>query len=178
MTATDTIIAHTRKWILDVVIGCNFCPFAAKEIKNNTVQYKVVPKDSRLILTALAESFLQMHQDEKVETILLILPQGFPTFDGYLDILQLGEELLLKEKMTGIYQLASFHPLYRFEGSLEDDAANYTNRSPYPIIQILRESSITSVLEKFHGDIPKRNITYAEKLGLLHMQVLLNSCII
>ncbi|MEO6583586.1 MAG: DUF1415 domain-containing protein [Ferruginibacter sp.] len=176
MIPPETIIAQTKKWIIDVVIGCNFCPFAAKEIKNNSVLYEVLPADIPKFLKTLAGGFLQMDNDEKIETILFILPEGYKTFTDYLKLLHLAEDLIVLEKMEGIYQLASFHPLYLFEGSNEVDAANYTNRSPYPIIQILRESSITTATDQYLADIPKRNIAYAEKLGLTHLQALRNSC--
>ena len=97
----------------------------------------------------------------------------------YLDLVDKGERLLVKENYEGIYQLASFHPLYLFAGSNENDAANYTNRSPYPMLHILREDSITKALENFDDpdSIPEKNIDFAKTKGLEYMKMLAASCI-
>jgi len=86
---------------------------------------------------------------------------------------------LLKEQgYEGIYQLASFHPEYRFEGVELNDPANYTNRSPYPMIHILREASVEQALEKYPNPekIPERNIQLIQGLGFGVMKELLAEC--
>ena len=174
--ATDkTIIEQTKTWISKVVIGCNFCPFAAKEFKRDNIHYRVHRSDDPgALLSVLAEEFDRLDKDSEIKTTLIIFPGIFPDFYEYLDIISLGENFLKQQKKEGIYQLASFHPDYLFEGSSNDDPANYTNRSLYPIIQILRESSITEALADFQAPekIPQRNIEFARQKGLLFMKTL------
>ncbi len=180
MHPDDIIIQQTKKWIIDVVIGCNFCPFAAREMKNGTVSFKVIQQaDTKLVLETMAAAFQQLDMDKTIETTLLILPKRFPNFLLYLDLLDIVQSFLNSEGKEGVYQLASFHPAYKFAGTTENDPANYTNRSPFPIIQILREASITKVTKKFKDieGIPDRNVAFANQLGLEHMIALRNACL-
>jgi uncharacterized protein len=180
MNETDkNIIEQTKKWINKVVIGCNFCPFAAKEVKRNSIHYQVNRSgEAATLLISLSAEVERLDNFPEVETILIILPGNFPDFYDYLDLVALCENFLKEQKKEGIYQIASFHPDYLFEGTSNDDPANYTNRSLYPMIQILRESSITEAVTNFPGPekIPQRNIDFARQKGLLFMQELRESC--
>ncbi len=172
------IIGQTKKWIIDVVIGCNFCPFAAREIQRDTVHYEVVDKATlKSTLQALSEAFKKM-DDNTIETLLLILPDAFSRFDSYLDLVVASEKLLKKSGFEGIFQIASFHPQYLFAGSNEKDPANYTNRSPYPMLQILREESLTRAIASYPdtGTIPETNIAFAKAKELAYMQLMRAAC--
>ena len=120
----------------------------------------------------------QLDSKEQIETALLIFPNTFDNFREYLEFLDLCQAFLLDMNYEGVYQLASFHPEYQFAGSSDDDPANYTNRSPYPMIHILRESSIEEALKHFpHPEqIPEKNIETARKIGLHEMQKILALC--
>jgi hypothetical protein len=171
----DIIIAQTKKWILDVVIGCNFCPFAAREVKRDSIVYEVAAyTQPKIILQKLSAAFLRMNGDDSVETLLLILPNGFASFAVYLKLVSAANTLIKKNGYEGIYQLASFHPSYLFAGSKPSDAANYTNRSPYPVLQILRESSVSRAVDSYPDTlkIPERNMDFARQKGLAFMQTL------
>jgi uncharacterized protein len=180
MTSSQKIITQTKNWINTVVIGCNFCPFAAKVVKAKTVNYKV--EESMLpsvCLDAFLTELLFLDNNPKIETSFLIFANSLKNFDEYLKFVLKAESLLKKKKYTGIYQLASFHPNYLFANSKDDDAENYTNRSIYPMLHLLRESSIDKAVE-FYNDthsIPKNNIAFAKQKGLVYMKVLRDSCI-
>ena len=180
MLADAKIIEQTKKWITDVVIACNFCPFAAKEVKQNKIRYKV---ESNVDIKTCIESFLQecatLDADENIETTLLIFSNGFTDFSEYLDLVSLAEKALKKKSYEGIYQVASFHPQYCFAGSANNDAANYTNRSIYPMLHLLREESIEAALERYTtpGEIPEHNIDFARKKGTAYMKMLRDSCL-
>lgn len=180
MSTAEEIIAKTKKWITEVVIGCNFCPFANKVVKENTVHYKVdFSSDLKQILQSVNEELKRLDDDKTIETTFLIFPAGLENFSQYLDLLNQVEKMLRKNGYKGIYQLASFHPAYLFAGSSESDAANYTNRSIYPMIHILREASITKAL-KYYGSteiIPNNNIAFAKEKGLTYMKMLRDSCL-
>lgn len=180
MNNTELIIQQTKKWITDVVIGCNFCPFAAKEIKQNTVHYEIEysenPEDC---LRAFLYECLWLDDHATIETSFLILPNAVSQFDNYLDLVMHAESILKQKGYEGIYQVASFHPLYRFADATENDAANYTNRSIYPMLHLLREESIEKALKKYTdpNQIPERNIRFAREKGAAYMQMLRDACL-
>jgi hypothetical protein len=166
------IIDKTRQWILDVVIGCNFCPFAAREIKRNSIYYEVL-NDVTIehVLHSTIDMFYYLDKNEEKETSLLILNNCFENFNDYLDLLEFVDQLLIEHKYDGIYQVASFHPQYLFEGSNNDDPANYTNRSPYAMLHFLREDSISKAIDSYENidEIPQKNIAFTHKKGLQYM---------
>jgi len=175
----DEVIAHTKQWVEKVVIGLNFCPFAAKVVNQQTIHFQVSNADSyQLCLEALMLEIQRLDETPHIETTLLILPVAFPVFNDYLELVSLSEKLMKKEGYEGIYQVASFHPLYLFAGSKETDAENYTNRSVYPMLHLLRESSIDKALESYKNpdDIPERNIRFTKEKGLEYMKMLLKAC--
>lgn len=172
----EAIVAQTKKWITDVVVGCNFCPFAARELRRESIAYEVLKTASAsTVLTALRTALKRMNDDTDIETLFIIMPEGFGSFAAYLKLLASANALLRKEGFEGIYQLASFHPQYLFAGSRPADAANYTNRSPHPMLQVLREASVSAAVDSYPDTdtIPERNMAYARQKGLAYMQGLL-----
>jgi hypothetical protein len=137
------IILQTKKWIKDVVIGLNFCPFANKVYINDTIRYQVsYSKDMSEVMMQLFEECVFLDLNEETSTTLLILSEGFQDFEEYLFLVDLCEKLLRKQKNEGVYQIATFHPEYVFEGEDPLDPANYTNRSLYPMLHLLREEQL------------------------------------
>jgi uncharacterized protein len=180
MISTTQIITQTKKWITEVVIGCNFCPFAAHAMRKNRVHYQVeISDDVNICLAAFQRELMRLDKEPSVETSFLIFPGAFNNFDNYLDALAVAEKLLLEKGYEGVYQLASFHPLYLFAGSDEMDAANYTNRSVYPMFHLLREESIDRALENYQSPekIPARNINFAREKGKAYMKLLRDTCL-
>lgn len=181
MNYSQKIIDQTKKWINEVVIGCNFCPFAAKVISQNRVNYRV--EENMTIdqsMTVLTDEMQKLDQDQSIETSFLIFSNSFHDFNDYLMLVDQAEKLIKKNGHEGIYQVASFHPLYQFTGSSENDAANFTNRSIYPMLHLLREESIEKALELFQSpeNIPDHNINFAREKGPAYMKMLRDSCLI
>ena len=175
---TEQIIGRTKKWIVDVVIGCNFCPFAANVVKQQKIFYKVEDHtEMDICLDSFVQEMKRLDDDPGIETCFLIFPNAFQKFDDYLDLVSLAEERLKRNGYEGVYQVASFHPLYLFANSDEDDPANYTNRSIYPMLHLLREASIDKALENYNDpeSIPLRNINFAKEKGLAYMKMLRES---
>jgi hypothetical protein len=176
----QTIIAQTKQWIKSVVIGCHFCPFAAPVISADSISYIVVPNASnRQYLDALHKTFKELDTHRETETALLIFPDALLQFSAYLNFVKRAEAFLKTKGYEGIYQLASFHPDYFFAGAAEEDAANYTNRSIYPMLHILREKGLSKAVANFPEPekIPERNMAFARKKGLEYMKALRESCI-
>ncbi len=179
MTINNSIIQQTQKWIQQVVVKNNFCPFAAAEVAKNAIHYEVYPAISQQeSLQQLVAEWLRLDQAANIATTLLIFPDSFKDFMDFLDLVNAAQALLVEMDYEGIYQLASFHPEYCFAGSNEEDPANYTNRSPYPMLHILREASVEKALKSFpHPErIPEKNIALSQKLGIEKMKAALAAC--
>lgn len=180
MLSEEQIISQTKKWIWEVVIGLGFCPFASREMQRNTVRFSIV--DTVQPTTGL-EAFIKecnfLDEHAETATTLLVFPNAFPDFMEFLDLVEMTEDWIVKAELEGIYQVASFHPHYLFEGAPDDDPANYTNRSPYPMLHLLREDSLEQALANYPGDpeeIPDRNIRVARGKGLEAIRRLRDSC--
>ena len=158
----------TRQWLEEVVIGLNLCPFARKELVSNRIRFAMSAADSEEALLLDLQTELQfLHKHPATETTLLIHSGVMTDFDDYNDFLAAVDGLLELLDLEGIYQIASFHPDYRFAGTGPDDAENYTNRSPFPMLHLLRESSVARAVDSHPdpGAIPERNIGLMKQLG-------------
>jgi hypothetical protein len=175
----EKIIEQTQKWIKSVVIDCNFCPFAAKVFFEKKIHYVVKSNVSLMeSLNCLKEELNYLQNDINAETSFIIFPTDFLNFGDYLNLVRKAERLLIKENLDSIFQIASFHPDYCFADSDSEDSANYTNRSIYPMLHILREDSLTKVLKMFPNpeQIPINNVDFARMKGLKYMQMLRTAC--
>jgi hypothetical protein len=171
--AEQTVVQQTKNWVEEIVIGLNLCPFAAQPFQKNAIEYSVVAGDSRKQhLQKLANSFSQLDKDTDIETSLLIYPEAYQTFDDYLDWLDYANYLLEDLNYTGCYQIASFHPDYRFAGSTKNDASNFTNRSPYPMLHLIREKSLEAAIVSYPDikQVPKNNIKKLQEIGFAEMR--------
>lgn len=172
----DHIISETKSWVERVVIGCNFCPFAGKAFINNRIHFEVIDgKSIKEHLESVLSELLRLDERDDLETTLIIFPNQFVNFEDYLDFVSLSDGLLAAHDYEGVYQIASFHPAYLFAQSNEDDPANFTNRSPYPMIHLLREDSVSKAVDLYPDvdEIPERNIAFAREKGLEGMKLLL-----
>ena len=166
----------TWRWIKNVVIGANLCPFAQPSIDQNRFKIEVSEAQSvdQAYRAALIYLDTLLDDDIDLESALLIFPCTLDDFEDYLDCLYAVEEALIELELEGVFQLASFHPKYQFEGATEEDHANWSNRSPYPSIHFLREDSMSKALSTIsHPDkIPKRNVTYLRKLSFAQIKTM------
>ena len=171
--------AATLAWLKSVIVEYSICPFAKRELDRGSIYFSV--NHDTLIEPCLLHLIYvcdRLYTEPGIETTLLIYADMFTKFDDYLDFLEIAESLLIEQGYEGTYQLASFHPEYCFQGGDSDDAANYTNRSPYPMLHLLRETSLEQAIAN-HPDpenIPQHNIELTRKLGLAKMQALLAEC--
>lgn len=172
------VIEATRRWIVSIVIGLNLCPFARRVLEGDKIRYVV--SDATEATTLLDDlrreaEFLAATPIATIETTLLIHPHVLNDFLTYNDFLDDAERSLKRQGLDGILQIASFHPDYQFADTTPDAIENYTNRSPYPMLHLLREESITAVVDNpdVPSDIPERNIDTLRKLGKAKLQALL-----
>jgi hypothetical protein len=164
------VLAETRAWVDQVVIGLNLCPFAKAVQVKNQVRYVVSDAtDEETLLQQLREEMdrLVATDPSEVDTTLLIHPGVLNDFIDFNDFLGLAEEALEDLGHDGVLQVASFHPQYQFEGTDPDDIGNATNRSPYPTLHLLREESVDRAVAAFPQAeaIFEKNIRTMEELG-------------
>jgi uncharacterized protein len=160
----------TRRWLERSVIGLNLCPFAESVYRSDRVRFCVseqhtaagLLEELRTELAALAAA-----DPEQCETTLLIHPAVLADFIEYNDFLEVCEATIVELDLEGELQVASFHPAYQFAGTQSEDIENYTNRSPYPMLHILREASVERAVEAVPDtdEIYRRNIRTLRGLG-------------
>jgi hypothetical protein len=162
---------HVRNWLEVFVVGLDLCPFARPVLTGDSLRIciseVVTPEDLRLVFLQELD-LLQNTPEREIATTLLVCPACLADFDDYLEFLDDAQALVLAAGLEGLVQLASFHPNYQFEGESPESPGNFSNRSPYPIIHLLRENMLTRVLAEFPDPerIPERNIETLEGLGL------------
>ncbi|MFT5421961.1 MAG: hypothetical protein ACI9D5_002727 [Candidatus Endobugula sp.] len=167
----------TQQWFETVVLGLNLCPFAHRPARAQQIRFSCSISTSEKALSAqLIEEirYLELTPSDECETTLFIVAMALADFYDYQFFLDEANRKLKQHQWQGVFQLASFHPDYCFAGAEPSDASNLTNRSPYPIIHILRESSLTDTIEKVDnpGDIPRINIEKMQSLSSAEKNVL------
>jgi len=167
---TEEVVAATRTWLEKAVIGLNLCPFAKSVHLHDRIRYFVsgARSPARLLDELMAE-LRTLHAADPVqcETTLLIHPHVLSDFSDYNEFLGQADDAIAELGLEGVIQVASFHPRYQFEGAGPDDIENYTNRSPYPMLHLLRESSVERAVTT-HPDttaIYRKNMDTLRALG-------------
>ena len=166
----EDVIAATQDWLVKAVIGLNLCPFARAVYAGGRIRYAVSRATTpEALLEALAQEmqYLAAADEAETETTLLIHPDVLGDFLDYNDFLEIAEALVAELGYEGVLQVASFHPQYRFADTEADDVSNCTNRSPYPTLHLLRESSVERAVAA-HPDtdrIYRDNIETLRRLG-------------
>jgi uncharacterized protein len=166
----ELVIAQTVRWLELAVIGLNFCPFAKAVHQKNRIRFVVTDttQQVQLLETLKAElDHLQTTPIEQTETTLLIHPHALQSFSDFSEFLHVVDLELTIWDHRGEFQIASFHPDYRFSHVTDDHIGNITNRAPYPTLHILRETSVTRATEAIPDveSILSRNLESASNLG-------------
>jgi hypothetical protein len=166
----ERVVTATRRWIETAVIGLNLCPFAGAVVATGRVRFRVShAREADALGVDLVEELrvLAAAEPETVETTLLIHPWALTDFLAFNDFLAVADALVVDLGLRGEVQIASFHPDYRFAGTRQEDLENCTNRSPFPILHLLREASIERALATFPDPaaIYERNIETMRRLG-------------
>ena len=179
LASIDTTVNITRRWINSFIVDLNLCPFARREVMRNSMRFTVFEdSDPENILHALSEEITLLHNSPEIETSFLILPAGMPDFRDFNDFIYAAESLTEALGWEGRYQLVGFHPQYQFANTEPDDAENYTNRSPFPMLHILRESSVSDAVATTHDTalIPQRNIATLGDMGTTVLKARWRNC--
>jgi hypothetical protein len=180
-SAQRSQIAHTQAWVERVVIGLNLCPFAKAPQVKGRIRYALTDAATpQALLIDLVEelALLTRTPADKVETTLLIHPRVLTDFADYNAFLDTAEAAVTALQLDGVVQIASFHPQYQFAGTAPDDVTNATNRSPYPLLHLIREQSIDRAVAAFADadTIYAANMATMRRLGPAAVAALLASC--
>ena len=170
MTNLQSALDDTRRWLERAVVGLNLCPFAKAVLVKGQVHFAATPADEPgMILEAFAqelEALLARDASER-DTTLLVVPQGMDDFLSFLDLVARAERIVRKRGLEGVVQVAHFHPHFVFAGEGEDAVTNFSNRSPYPTLHLLREESLDRAVAAFPdaADIYEANMRRLQELG-------------
>ena len=169
--AYASVLEETQHWLNQAVIGLNLCPFAKAVQVKDQIRYAISDAtDAEGVLTDLQDelALLAEADPEQIDTTLLILPDAFDDFLDFNDFEEISNRLLKRMDLVGELQVATFHPQFQFADTEPDDIENCTNRSPYPILHLLREESIDRAVDAFPdaAEIYEKNIETMKRLGV------------
>ncbi len=173
----QAVVATTQRWFQRFVVDLKLCPFAAQ------IEPRIAVSDAdsmEQLLRQLALEIQWLQNNDREETTLLVHPAVLTDFLDYNDFLAVCDDLLIDLALEGVFQIASFHPQYQFAGTRAGDPENYANRSPYPMLHILREDSVSRAVDT-HPDvagIPQRNAGVLAKLGSENLRKLWSGCFV
>jgi hypothetical protein len=168
MSDSTSIISSVKNWLKHTVIGLQLCPFAKSVFDADKIRYTVCDsEDTEALMLKLHEEYKLLDDTPEIETTLVIVHQQLSDFESFNQTLDTVDELLEQYGWSGVFQVASFHPQYQFADTDIDDRENWTNRSPYPIFHILRESSLELAIDNFPSidDLPQENINRMNALS-------------
>ena len=166
----EHITALTRAWLEEAVIGLNLCPFAEQVHRDGQIAYFVShAKDASALMGDLigAIDALMDSDSEEIDTTLLIHPYALQDFEQYNEFIGRTTDFLAESGLEAVLQIASFHPDYRFAGTSPEDITNCTNRSPFPMLHLLREASVDEALTALPeaAQLVEKNLDTLRDLG-------------
>jgi hypothetical protein len=166
----DYYIRIIQNWVEKFVIQLDLCPFAAKPFLNDRIRFAVCKEvDHEKILMSFYDEvqFLLSKNPDEISTTLLIVPGKDKSFSDYLELYDSCDFLLEETALHNVIQLASFHPLYQFDGTLEEDVTNYTNRAPFSVVHLLRAHEVEDALDTFSNpeEIHMNNVQKMQTMG-------------
>ena len=160
------VMADTRRWLEQAVIGLNLCPFAKAVHSKGQIHYAVsqatAPGELLLDLKRELESLVALEPQVR-DTTLLMAPCCLQEFLDYNDFLDEADQLLLDLALDGVVQIAPFHPQFEFADAPAGDITHCTNRSPYPMLHLLREDSVARAVAAF----PQAELIYGKNIATL-----------
>lgn len=169
-------VRKVKKWLQNIVIHYNFCPFAKKPFKQNKIRYFLSHAETvEALVDEVIDELLALHKADvnEIETTIMIVPGVLKDFEEYNEFGVVLDQLIASLKLTGIIQIATFHPDYQFADLDKEDVRNYTNRSPYPLFHLIREDSIEQARASYADidKIPEKNMDKLETMGLENIKL-------
>lgn len=128
-------------WIDEVVIGLGLCPWAAPV--HEAGQLKRVLSQAAAP-TSVADELAKYSNElsKNPGTIVIGFENWVIPFYLLWDLCGIWEEALAPE-----IQLVLFHPDFEFAEEPKESFAHWVNRSPFPVLQLIRSEDITRATE-------------------------------
>ena len=174
---SELVRLETERWLEGMVIGLNLCPFARSEWENNRVRIQLSEAETEEeLVEALVAELAYLLSHDKIETTLLVHPYVLGEFEDYNQFLDQVDYVLAELKLEGTIQVATFHPSYQFYETQLDAIDNFTNRSPYPMLHLLREDSLEAAVNRHPNPegIPEANVKRLSEMGVEKVRSLLS----
>ena len=170
LEAEQIVIEDTQRWLMQAVVGLNLCPFAKAVVAKNLVRYRVcLSSEPNDVLAMLRDELQHLASTDEtlLDTTLLIAPFLLPDFFEFNAFLSDCDDVLVDLNLEGVLQVADFHPHYTFAGEDPQGMSHFTNRTPYPTLHLLRESSIDKAVAAYPDAslIYERNMALLERMG-------------
>jgi hypothetical protein len=169
----DELITQCQVWVDEFIVRLGICPFAKAVLDKQQLGWWIIEEqpleDQLLALMGQVQSLLEQGEPE---TMLIILPTYQHQWLDFLTLVECANQLLQDHGLLRDIQIASFHPEYQFEGEAEDSASHFTNRSPWPMLHLIRQDSISRALANYPDpeSIPERNIRLMKQIGSKKLQ--------
>jgi hypothetical protein len=175
----DHTVSAVQRWIDRFVVRLDLCPFARGALENGSVRFILSEaSDEAQLLQALKDALELLSGDPNIETAFVVHPNVLADFYDFNQFLGDCDRLLVAMDLEGVFQIASFHPHYQFAQTEPADAENYSNRSPYPMLHILREQSVERAVGAYPDidKVPDRNVETLNKIGVERLQLMWRAC--
>jgi uncharacterized protein len=168
--AAEQVVNATRNWLERAVIGLNLCPFAKAPHAKHSIRYVVSgATDADRLLDDLEYELTALHLADPamIETTLLIHPLAMTRFLDFHFFMTEAEAMLDQLGLRNDLQIAPFHPAFEFADAPENAVENFSNRSPYPTLHLLREASVSRAVLSIPdpASIYQNNIRTLRHLG-------------
>lgn len=142
-----TALQQCQGWVADIVVGLDLCPWAAAPLAREAVRWRTSGGSSFEETVAEVIFEAQLLCDGAAETTLVVLPPRVyaPDFLELLELVDVCTAVLEAQGLADDVQLVAFHPDFQYADTPPEDAANGTNRSPHPMVHLLRRADLDAV---------------------------------
>ena len=170
-------LSSTRRWVESVVVGLALCPWASPVKSSIRYAYTDTQHADHLFETLVSEIEL-LEATPTTPTTILVHPHALTDFDEMNAFLAEADGYIEDSGRADVFQLVGFHPDFQFRGETKDDASNWTNRSPHPMLHILRQDDVTEATAN-HEDamsVPEANQKHLRELGAPRLRQMVERC--
>jgi hypothetical protein len=169
----DRLAAEARRlntrYVEEVVIGWDLCPWAARAWIDGQVTQRVFP-DATLDVEAVARFIDELVADPRAAIGLALFPRVTGTVGAW-------ESFAEKVRRTRDgFLAAAFHPDYRAPDGVLDAArlVPFIRRTPDPTLQLVRASLVDSLRGQVSNDVARVTSDTVTSRGLAKLDALLS----
>lgn len=139
-------LTDINQWLEKTIIELNLCPFAKEPFLKKSLRINICEENINSFNIYSFKDQIKQLETESIETILWVFSNLQINYLDFNDLSLEFEEQLEQLNLEDKYQLVIFHPDFYFGGVHPSDKANWVNRSPLPLIHILRKDSLDKAM--------------------------------